>query len=117
MDRFTSSSASRDRVADSLELAFREGGDRAVALYSSESQTGGQMRELRLSCALACEICGETFQPLTVRSFSFNHPDGACHHCGGIGRVMKPPPSSPCPTTPKACARGLSRRGGTARKV
>ena len=106
IDRFTSSSASRDRVADSLELAFREGGDRAVALYSSESQTGGQLRELRLSCALACEICGETFQPLTVRSFSFNHPDGACHHCGGIGRVMKTAPELAVPDDTKSVRAG-----------
>ena len=106
VDRFTSSSASRDRVADSLELAFREGGDRAVALYSSESQTGGQLRELRLSCALACEICGETFQPLTVRSFSFNHPDGACRHCGGIGRVMKTAPELAVPDDTKSVRAG-----------
>lgn len=89
VDRFTSASASRDRVADSLELAFREGADSATVLYSSQSQTAGEWKPLRLSCALACEICGETFKDLTVRSFSFNHPDGACRHCGGIGRVMR----------------------------
>ena len=49
VDRFTSASASRERVADSLELAFREGAESAVALYSSESQTAGEFKEMQTS--------------------------------------------------------------------
>ena len=62
----------------------------------------GEFREMHLSSALSCEICGETFKELSVRSFSFNHPDGACPHCGGIGRVMRTSLSSPFQTTQKA---------------
>ncbi len=85
IDRFPLSSVSRGRVADSLELALREGSDKAVAMYSSKEKSG----ELVLSTAFACEVCGEKYEPLTVRNFSFNHPDGACPVCGGIGRVMR----------------------------
>ncbi|MFR6033964.1 MAG: hypothetical protein ACLUKN_12800 [Bacilli bacterium] len=74
VDRFVVSSASRGRVADSLELALREGGDKAVALYSN----GGEYSELVLSTAFACQTCGTVYEPLSVRNFSFNHPDGAC---------------------------------------
>lgn len=106
VDRFTSASASRERVADSLELAFREGSESAVALYSSESQTAGEFREMHLSSALSCEICGETFKELSVRSFSFNHPDGACPHCGGIGRVMRTSPELAVPDDSKSVRAG-----------
>lgn len=106
VDRFTSASASRDRVADSLELAFREGSDSAEILYSSQSRTGGEWRPLRLSCALACEVCGATFKDLTVRSFSFNHPDGACRRCGGIGRVMRASPELAVPDDSKSVRAG-----------
>ena len=84
VDRFVVSSASRGRVADSLELALREGGDKAVALYSN----GGEYSELVLSTAFACQTCGTVYEPLSVRNFSFNHPDGACPECGGIGKIM-----------------------------
>ncbi len=86
IDRFPLSSISRGRIADSLELALREGSDKAIVSYSSKEKGDG---ELVLSTAFACEKCGEKYSPLTVRNFSFNHPDGACPYCGGIGRVMR----------------------------
>jgi len=70
IDRFPLSGASRGRVADSLELALREGGDKSVVFYSSKDGGG----ELVLSTAFACEKCGEVYRPLSVRNFSFNHP-------------------------------------------
>ena len=84
IDRFPMKSATRDRIADSLELAFREGNDKAVIVY----QTNGQSKKLILSSAFACEKCATVYTPITVQSFSFNHPNGACQHCGGIGKVM-----------------------------
>ena len=85
IDRFPLSSASRGRIADSLELALKEGLDKAIVFYSNDDVE----KEMILSTAFACEICGEVYSPLTVRNFSFNHPDGACAVCGGIGRVMR----------------------------
>lgn len=85
IDRFPLASASRGRVADSLELALREGADKSVVFYSNAEKSD----ELILSTAFACEKCGEVYQPLSVRNFSFNHPDGACEYCGGIGKVMR----------------------------
>ena len=33
-------------------------------------------------------ICGDVFEPLTPRHFSFNHSEGACPECGGLGRKL-----------------------------
>ena len=102
IDRFPLSSAARGRIADSLELALREGADKALAAYSA----GGKSGELVLSTAFACEKCGEIFAPLTVRNFSFNHPDGACKFCGGIGRVMRTSEKLAVPDDSKSVAGG-----------
>jgi len=88
IDRLVASAEHRSRIADSLELAFREGGDRAVVL--SQRDTNAPWVELGLSQHLACDICGDVFERLTPRHFSFNHPDGACPECGGLGRKLRP---------------------------
>ena len=102
IDRFPLASAARGRIADSLELALREGADKAIAAYSADGKTG----ELVLSTAFACEKCGEIYTPLTVRNFSFNHPDGACKFCGGIGRVMRTSEKLAVPDDSKSVAGG-----------
>lgn len=102
IDRFPMSSITRGRIADSLELAFREGNDKAIILYSS----GGQFQKIILSSAFACEKCATVYQPLTVQSFSFNHPNGACQYCGGIGRVMRTNPELAIPDDSKSIKDG-----------
>ena len=102
IDRFPLASAARGRIADSLELALREGADKALAAYSADGKSG----ELVLSTAFACEKCGEIYTPLTVRNFSFNHPDGACKFCGGIGRVMRTSEKLAVPDDSKSVAGG-----------
>ncbi|MDP2138805.1 MAG: excinuclease ABC subunit A, partial [Candidatus Didemnitutus sp.] len=86
LDRLVLNADQRSRVADSLELAFREGQNRALILVQSSAD--GPWRELPLSQNLACEICGDVFDPLTPRHFSFNHKEGACSDCGGLGRQL-----------------------------
>ncbi|HEY1792182.1 MAG TPA: excinuclease ABC subunit UvrA [Opitutaceae bacterium] len=88
IDRLVASADHRSRIADSLELAFREGGDRAVILH--QASTDAPWRELGLSQHLACDICGDVFERLTPRHFSFNHAEGACPECGGLGRRLRP---------------------------
>ncbi|MBO5255607.1 MAG: excinuclease ABC subunit UvrA, partial [Opitutales bacterium] len=59
-----------------------------------------------LSTAFACEKCATIYQPLTVQSFSFNHPNGACKYCGGIGRVMRTNPKLAIPDETKSIKDG-----------
>ena len=84
IDRLVLNSNNRSRLADSLELAFREGRERASALIEKEDG----MDEVFLSQSFACEKCGSNYPTLTPRHFSWNHPDGACEKCGGLGQVL-----------------------------
>ncbi|MET0262615.1 MAG: excinuclease ABC subunit UvrA [Rariglobus sp.] len=87
IDRLVAVADQRSRLADSLELAFREGKDRVIVL--SQKSASDPWRELGLSQSLACEICGDVFEKLTPRHFSFNHSEGACGTCGGLGRKLR----------------------------
>ncbi len=87
IDRLVAIADQRSRLADSLELAFREGKDRALVL--AQKSADAPWRELSLSQSLACEVCGDVFDKLTPRHFSFNHSEGACSTCGGLGRKLR----------------------------
>ncbi len=84
IDRLHLDSSTRSRLADSLELAFKEGEERAIALV--EEKDG--FADINLSQSYACEICGRNYPSLTPRFFSWNHPDGACETCSGLGEVL-----------------------------
>ncbi|MCC6415706.1 MAG: excinuclease ABC subunit UvrA [Opitutaceae bacterium] len=87
VDRLIATTEQRSRLADSLELAFREGGDRALVL--AQKCASDTWRELNLSQHLSCELCGDTFEKLTPKHFSSNHAEGACQTCGGLGRKLR----------------------------
>ena len=87
VDRLVLDDSARSRLADSLELAFREGGERALILVSKRK--GDAFHEFAVSQAYSCEVCGETYPALTPRLFSWNNPDGACSNCGGLGEVLR----------------------------
>jgi excinuclease ABC subunit A len=89
VDRLVAVADQRSRLADSLELAFREGKDRALVLAQKAGAAANEWREVTLSQSLACEICGDVFEKLTPRHFSFNHREGACPDCDGLGRKLR----------------------------
>ena len=76
VDRIVLRPDQRSRLADSLDLAFSEGDDRALVLV--EDRETGAWREHALSNRLSCVICGTVYEPLTPRHFSWNHAEGAC---------------------------------------
>ena len=85
VDRIVLKSDQRSRLADSLDLAFSEGEDRAIILI----EEANSWRELALSNRLACVICGDVYEPITPRHFSWNHAEGACPECGGLGETLQ----------------------------
>ncbi len=85
VDRLVLEPDQRSRLADSLDLAFSEGEDRAVILI----EDGDNWRDLRLSNRLACVICGEVYGRVSPRHFSWNHAEGACPECGGLGETLQ----------------------------
>lgn len=88
VDRVVLRPDQRSRIADSLELAFSEGEDRALLLVQ-DTGTDSEWRELALSNRLACVNCGTVYYPLSPRSFSWNHAQGACETCGGLGETLQ----------------------------
>ncbi|MDR2674741.1 MAG: excinuclease ABC subunit UvrA, partial [Opitutaceae bacterium] len=104
VDRLVAAVEQRSRLADSLELAFREGRDRAVVL--AQKDAAAPWREINLSQSLACEVCGDVFEKLTPRHFSFNHTEGACPACGGLGRKLRFVPELVVPDPAKSVRGG-----------
>ena len=106
VDRLVAVAEQRSRLADSLELAFREGKDRALVLAQKPGAPANEWREVMLSQSLACEICGDVFEKLTPRHFSFNHREGACPDCDGLGRKLRFVPELIVPDATKSVRGG-----------
>jgi len=70
------------RIADSVEQAFREGGERAVVVTAPKE---GNLETYEFSALF--ERDGMQFEEPTPQLFSFNSPLGACPTCQGFGRV------------------------------
>jgi excinuclease ABC subunit A len=85
VDRLVLKPDQRSRLADSLDLAFSEGKDRGIILIEEDKS----YREIALSNRLACVICGDVYEPITPRYFSWNHAEGACPECGGLGETLQ----------------------------
>ncbi len=71
------------RLTDSLETALRLAeGVAEVELVAADEK---ENETLTFSQHLACPKCGNSFEELAPRNFSFNSPFGACPHCDGLG--------------------------------
>lgn len=104
VDRIVLHPDQRSRIADSLELAFSEGDERALVLI--EDGVAGTWRELPLSNRLSCVVCGTVYEPLTPRHFSWNHAEGACSVCGGLGETLQFQPELIVPDPAKSVRGG-----------
>nr|WP_027368316.1 excinuclease ABC subunit UvrA [Desulfocurvibacter africanus] len=83
LDRLVSKPDMRKRLADSVELALRYGGER---LYVA-TMGPGDMEERIFSTQSVCPTCKISLPKLSPQLFSFNSPQGACQRCLGIGSV------------------------------
>jgi excinuclease ABC subunit A len=96
VDRITVRKTERARLAESVDLALREGKGEMRALVE-----GGT--ELAFSQARTC--CGVAFAELSPQSFSFNSPLGMCPACNGLGQRDEIDPALVVPD-PKLSIRG-----------
>jgi excinuclease ABC subunit A len=99
VDRLTLSDAEQSRLAESVEVALREG--QGEVRVEDES---GARAPLSFSEKRAC--CGYSFPELSPQSFSFNSPLGLCSACNGLGTRMEVDPDLVIPD------RTLSIRAG-----
>ena len=86
VDRLKIAPDQKGRLADSLELAFEEGKNTALALIE---QADRSFAEIVLSQDLVCQKTGKTFEKLTPKHFSPNHLQGACPACQGTGQKLQ----------------------------
>ena len=103
------------RLADSLAVAFREGG--GIAVVDASEPGAAAPRALLFSERHACPVCGVSYPELSPRFFSFNSPHGACPTCDGLGvqrrfdpalivaRPEKPLPAALAPAALRALPR------------
>ncbi len=77
VDRLTLRSTARARVAEAVE--------QAAALSDGEVILSVNGEDHRFSRRFACVPCGLSYDELTPQSFSFNHAEGMCPACGGLG--------------------------------
>jgi len=82
VDRLELNEGERDRLADSVETALREGeGVVEVLEHPPRSEPVVHVFSERY----ACTGCGTNLPDLEPRQFSFNSPFGACPECDGLG--------------------------------
>jgi excinuclease ABC subunit A len=78
----------RQRLTDSIEMAYLEGGGAAWALRNSE--LGSRNLEfVHFSERFECRTCGIQYEDPQPRLFSFNNPFGACPTCHGFGNIVE----------------------------
>jgi len=88
--RMTPDLSLRKRVADSVELALKEGQGLCVVVSSEEGEDRTKKQEEKVfSSSFACTNCGFSYGEISPRLFSFNAPYGACPVCHGLGIKME----------------------------
>ncbi|HEV8210103.1 MAG TPA: excinuclease ABC subunit UvrA [Vicinamibacterales bacterium] len=75
----------RQRLTDSIEMAYLEGGGAAWAVGNSELG----IKKYEFSERFECRTCAIPYEDPQPRLFSFNNPFGACPTCHGFGNIVE----------------------------
>jgi excinuclease ABC subunit A len=81
VDRIAMGPGLHQRLADTVEICYREAGE---VIFESASD-GSQ---IRFNERFQCKACGREFTPPEPILFSFNSPLGACPRCQGFGNTI-----------------------------
>src|SRR3954447_10682505 len=79
----------RQRITDSIETAYLEGGGAAWALPLAASDSAAAPAPILFSERFECRTCGIPYEDPQPRLFSFNNPFGACPTCHGFGNIVE----------------------------
>jgi len=99
VDRIVIRPGSSSRLAESLQLAVKQGGGAVIAAYSILPTS--DLRPLTssltwtdrlFSTLYACPNCQTSLAEIEPRTFSFNSPYGACPVCEGLGYSLQSDP-------------------------
>jgi excinuclease ABC subunit A len=106
LDRLVIQPDVEDRLADSLELCYREGnGIAQIHIFDGESDSKAA-RSLRFTERFECQYCHIAYRSLDPRLFSFNNPYGACPTCHGFGNTITLDPELIIPDPEKTLSEG-----------
>jgi excinuclease ABC subunit A len=104
VDRAVAEAASRERLADSLGTAFREGDGEAVVVVQGAAAPDAALRFTeRFRCPEHPEL---RFAEPTPRLFSFNNPYGSCATCTGFGATLEYDPHLIVPNDARSLEEG-----------
>jgi excinuclease ABC subunit A len=111
-DRLVLAPESRQRLIDSIELCYREGGEAVIEIPDAAVQNGernevqiprgvypersrrarddrqGEPVRLTFNERFECKRCGIAYEVPEPRLFLFNSPYGACPRCQGFGNTI-----------------------------
>jgi excinuclease ABC subunit A len=90
VDRVKIRKADRMRLAESVELALREGKGELQVEVEADAKAGTPAQVLGFSQERSC--CGIAYPEPTPQSFSFNSPLGMCGDCNGLGSRLEVDP-------------------------
>lgn len=93
------SSSDTGRVSEAVESAIKKSTGLVMILDSSNNS-------YIYSSLMACPICGDSFEELQPRMFSFNSPFGACEECNGLGVKIEFDPEKVIPDKNKSIMDG-----------
>src|SRR5262249_5340440 len=79
----------RQRLTDSIETAYLEGGGAAWAFPTPPGPSAQPPAPILFSERFECRQCGITYEDPQPRLFSFNNPFGACPACHGVGNIIE----------------------------
>ncbi len=82
VDRIALGPGEHQRIADAVEISYRESGEVLFQQPTFEGET------LRFSEKFACKKCGIELLVPEPGLFSFNSPAGACPRCQGFGNTI-----------------------------
>ena len=96
VDRLAIGADVRQRLIDSIELCYREGGEAILEFVPPATDLSGRPLgelpappdRLVFNERFECKRCGTVFQEPEPRFFSFNNPYGACPRCQGFGNTI-----------------------------
>jgi len=96
----------QQRLTDSIETAYLEGGGAAWAVEVSPEAQAAHSVTHRFSERFECRNCGTTYEDPQPRLFSFNNPFGACPTCHGFGNIIELDMDLVVPDATKSIAQG-----------
>jgi excinuclease ABC subunit A len=113
VDRIVVRPGSRSRLAESLQLAVKQGAGVVIASYSIPATSdlrpptsSTSWTDRLFSTLYACPNCQLSLEEVETRTFSFNSPYGACPECDGLGYRLEFDPELVVPDMTRSIAGG-----------